>query len=1155
MSTEPELLVQITERYRRSVHLAADFGDPAALAGYVVTPMVAETANRIIDGLRAADGSRAWTLVGPYGSGKSSFLVLLASLLSGGDEREAALSRGLTADSALPACDESYLTVLVTGEHVDLRYALLAAVADAAEAHFATRLGRTPKVVGELRAAVIAAADGRPPRDSQIVELIGALAAKATASKSGPVAGVTILVDEMGKLVEWAAMQRGSADIYILQLLAEAAARAAGAKICVVTTLHQSLDAYAEGLPKAARTEWAKIGGRFESIPFVEAPRHITRLVAAAIETNRAFEESDVATDTHRLVDEVAKCAQLDDEQVALLKQCAPLHPLTTLVLGPLFRSKLGQNERSLFAFLASQEPGGFQSYLRGAQFAAAKPYTLAALYDYVVANTGVRVVGGEVDRTWAATEQALQRLPESSEALDVALLKSVAILGVAGSASGIRASDAVLVASVDATPKEVRAALKRLTGASILVYRNFRESYQVWDGSDLNIAELVASARRRVAGAGGFAERLEAMFPPLPIVAARHYHRTGTLRYLVPCYSGVVTTVADWPQTRQGDGDLVCVIPDQASELAVARSLAVQPDAAREEGGRPRVIALPADYDGLLRRVLDLLAIDEVLSSTPELAGDPIARRELQNRRLNAVDLVSEALSLSFTLGSQEAPLNWIADGTVLEHQGRATSLASELFDRAYAAAPVVHNELINRQQPSSAAAAARRILLERLFTHAEVASFGIEGTPPERSLYRSVFEAGALHQQRGDHWQVSEPPPTSTFAEVWRRLDDYFERQPAKRVAVGSVLSFLESPPIGLRAGLSPIVLLAYYKTRESTLFMYEDNTFLPRPADDVVPRILKRPDSFEIQRATAVAEIDSTVRALGAKLLPDHENVSVLDLVRAIVEVVMRLSSYASNTQNLSENARRVRSAIKSARDPIRLVVEQLPNALGCRTTAGKIQRQYPSSLKHALDELMLLDNALLGRIDSSIRRFFDAQDPPSERFYVELRARAATLDGREFVPQSCRNFVAVSATAAPEEVGQPPYFDRVGTAIVGKPPKHWTDADLQQFEYRALEVARGFVAAEDLHLALSKQDNASVPLLSSRPLRVSILGVDGVEHHGVASARIDDLALDGALAKVRATLSAATANAATSRYLLTMLLAEQLRATPSTTGSDD
>ena len=56
-------------------------------------------------------------------------------------------------------------------------------------------------------------------------------------------------------------------------------------------------------------------------------------------------------------------------------------------MLGPLFR-QLAQNERSLFAFLASSEPFGFQEFLRE-QTSKGGAYRLDRLYDYVMASLG----------------------------------------------------------------------------------------------------------------------------------------------------------------------------------------------------------------------------------------------------------------------------------------------------------------------------------------------------------------------------------------------------------------------------------------------------------------------------------------------------------------------------------------------------------------------------------------------------------------------------------------------------------------------------------------------------------------------------------------------------------------------------------------------
>jgi hypothetical protein len=75
-------LFQIGNRFLRSVQLERDFHDPAALSGYVLTDFVQSCFERIGDGLRPRSGQRAWRVTGDYGSGKSSFALLLAHALA-----------------------------------------------------------------------------------------------------------------------------------------------------------------------------------------------------------------------------------------------------------------------------------------------------------------------------------------------------------------------------------------------------------------------------------------------------------------------------------------------------------------------------------------------------------------------------------------------------------------------------------------------------------------------------------------------------------------------------------------------------------------------------------------------------------------------------------------------------------------------------------------------------------------------------------------------------------------------------------------------------------------------------------------------------------------------------------------------------------------
>ena len=66
-------LVAVAPRFSRAVNLERDAHVPASIEGYIVTSTAADVIARLGRALSAPAGHRAWTLTGPYGSGKSAF--------------------------------------------------------------------------------------------------------------------------------------------------------------------------------------------------------------------------------------------------------------------------------------------------------------------------------------------------------------------------------------------------------------------------------------------------------------------------------------------------------------------------------------------------------------------------------------------------------------------------------------------------------------------------------------------------------------------------------------------------------------------------------------------------------------------------------------------------------------------------------------------------------------------------------------------------------------------------------------------------------------------------------------------------------------------------------------------------------------------------
>lgn len=71
----------ISRRFLRSVNLARDSVSGKGLDGYIVTASARQALARIGSGLSGLRTDRAFTLTGPYGSGKSSFALFLFHLL------------------------------------------------------------------------------------------------------------------------------------------------------------------------------------------------------------------------------------------------------------------------------------------------------------------------------------------------------------------------------------------------------------------------------------------------------------------------------------------------------------------------------------------------------------------------------------------------------------------------------------------------------------------------------------------------------------------------------------------------------------------------------------------------------------------------------------------------------------------------------------------------------------------------------------------------------------------------------------------------------------------------------------------------------------------------------------------------------------------
>lgn len=729
----------VRARFSRSVNISADYRDPGALTDYIVTPLSRAVLRRIAEGLKPGSRTRAWSITGPYGAGKSACALFAAKVLGYPVNAEAReLLRASDSDlygelrDQVPGLAEGgFFFVLSVGSRQPLSLAVVQGLIQALSA-WQIQDSEVAELRSDLERAKESADRGEALSPDAVTNAVKRTA-RVVCSGNDRALGLLLIVDELGKLLEYAAHNPTHSDIFLLQSLAEVADRSGDSPIGLIVILHQAFERYADRLSPRERQEWRKVQGRFEDIGFLESQGELLRLIGAAmvpLEPPSGLVKV-IASEVAQLSKVGISPRDLGFGQLEeTLRQCAPLHPTVALILSRLFRSRLAQGERSLFAFLTSGEPYGLQDYLKREVWKGDgyRPfYRIDLLYDYVVSAMGSALYVHAQGKKWAEIDNALERLPANSSPVEVRLVKAIGLLGLLGDQRQLRASKEVLICALAdgsaTTEGDVRNAIDRLRDLGIAIYRRHKEAYGLWEGSDIDLDERFQKGLDQIDRSGSLAALVEAYGQLKPYVAKRHLHETGTLRHFAPWVTDLAA-LDDVLQRPLGDADgaIVFVLANHGAQPAETL------DAVREKASQlnfPRrgimLIAVPKDTSGLREALEEVQAWEWVVNNTPELEGDSIARKELAGRQLDARGRLNYLCSQSFDKASSYAACVWLWRGKVRTFaSARALSAAlSDACDVAYNCAPKVHNELVNRRTLSSAAAAARRTLIERRLDH----------------------------------------------------------------------------------------------------------------------------------------------------------------------------------------------------------------------------------------------------------------------------------------------------------------------------------------------------------------------------------------------------------------------------------------------------
>lgn len=1096
----------VKTRYSRSINLERDLQKVEALEGYILTDRAINALKRILMGLSETPGNRAWTLTSVYGTGKSAFANYLACLFSGEKKLAGNLAREIAQNtlrvnsvewetaSNIPGI--GYITAVATGQREPIAQTIIRALLTGIETFFSSKQQKTIKVISVVRELESKIAKGELINNKEIISIIKQVATTAKTK-------VFFIIDELGKNLEYTALNQESNDLYLLQQLAELP-KDENIKIYFLGILHQAFAEYSQRLAANTRNDWAKIQGRFEDIPFSESPAQMINVISQAIDHSQAESILSSQYNTYKEWLEHLQSIILGvDLTFELLQGVYPLHPITALVL-PNLCYRYAQNDRSLFTFLTSAEPYSLKNFLEEVTCEQQPLPTLKLdrVYDYFVETAGMGLVSRYNLQRWVEIENLIADAQHQDDDT-LKVLKTIGILNLVTVTGGMRATRKLVALAVSESPSEDNlnfwyGVINELLRKGIVTHRRQLDELRIWQGSDFNVdSEL---AQYLSLSGSSLVELLSKQLQLKPLIAQRHSYQTGTLRYLERRYVDRAEDLNNLSCSHSDSDGLIVYWVDEQFPKEVKATLL---------DGKPLILVCGTRLELLSNRSREVAALRRIQVGCPELQTDGVARQEVRYRLTEAQRLLEEAFQIAFNLSSGKN-LCWFDGHKVsLNNIAEFNALVSRVCDQVYHQTPILWNELINRRELTSMGTKARRELIEAMLSHPHEENLGLCGNGPEVSMYHSLLKHSGIHRQEENTWGFYPPKEGATLSSFWDAIEEFCLQAQETPQTLNKLYHFLASPPYGIKQGAIPVIVIAVLLSYQEEIGLYKEGTFIPLLGLEHLELLVRYPERYGVKhfkivgmRGEVLKELAKILRKSPVIKLENLRNATLLNLVTPLYQFVNRLPAYTKKTTRLGQEAITTLKALQETVEPDELLFTKLPiacglNPIGINELSDVTKAQTLSQkLGVILRELNSAYGDLLSQCQAILYSDFGLR-ADEKQLRKDLQVRAGYVVNHCLEPTLKR----FSQAALDDTADQKQWLEAILMIVADKPAESWTDEDVKGFEIKVADLARQFKNLEALQKEIktetSRDDLAKT--LGFEAQRITLTSADGQETH--------------------------------------------------------
>lgn len=913
---------------------------------YIVTPNTQRAVQSIINDFQS--GIHAFTIIGSYGTGKSSFLLAFEADLDKSNKQKRLFNPQNLSFT------KDYEILNIVGDYTEL----------------STLLRRKLRIEGH---------------DNSILDELKEYHNKLKAQNKF----LLIAIDEFGKVLEHAAKNNPEQELYFMQKFAEFV-NVQSNQILLLTTLHQNFSSYAKELTETQKNEWTKVKGRFKEITFVEPIEQILYLASKQIQERKEITIGSNTDKLYNLAKETGFISNAISNVTA--RQLYPLDMFSAYSITSAI-TRYGQNERSLFTFLFSKGVNSFLDFIPHNN----STFNLQNVYDYIVYNFYSYLKDANADSmSWSSMQVSIERVEgldwESKNQIQdaIAIIKAIGLLNLYSIASfKLTQKQMAEYAYWAMNISNAELIINKLIQFKIIRYASYKQRLMLFQGTDMDLEAEIDKAGVVVSRPIVFIDDLNLFFNKRISPVKAHYYHRGTPRFFD--YE-ILEEPLDIVPTGDTDGYIELIFSSKKNALGQIMKFSA-------ENKHALIFAFFNNTDEILDHLHNIRKYQYILDKVLIDKGDQVAVNEITKLKEYEEILLNKAISDN--LFAYKNRVTWIFKGEkqkVNSHRD-FNVLLSTVCDKVYSETPIMNNELFNKQKLSGTISAARKNFLRALIEHSTEINLGFDADkyPPEKTIYFSLLKNTGLHV----NGEFSDVPSDPNFMSLWTASENFLQTSVHKARKISEFIKILSSQPYKLKQGFIDFWVPTYLfiKRQDYALYSISMGAYMPNVNIEFFELLQKHPSDFEI-KAFAVDGVKLSFFNQYRRFvnLGDEFNIKsdkFIETIKPFLFFYKQLNDYSKYTRKFAHQSTiRFRDILATAKDPEKAFFEDLPEALGYDSSSLKQKNfieEYGNIIQKAIRELRSCYTQLLDRIEERLVDSLGLQSYEYNEYVSEIQKK--------------------------------------------------------------------------------------------------------------------------------------------------------------------